>query len=92
MQVRPMRRWMLFGLCWRRNFSGYFVRHCAPRNDGQNVRLAAKLTGWRLDIQSTAGPKIAEATEDGEVKVEAVEEVKELIKEAESSPETPAAE
>jgi len=40
---------------------------------GQNVRLAAKLTGWRLDIQSTAGPKIAEATEEGEVKVEAVE-------------------
>ena len=59
---------------------------------GQNVRLAAKLTGWRLDIQSTAGPKIAEATEDGEVKVEAVEEVKELIEEAEASPETPAAE
>lgn len=44
---------------------------------GQNVRLAAKLTGWRLDIQSTAGPKVAEATEEGEVKVEAIEEVKE---------------
>jgi transcription termination/antitermination protein NusA len=51
---------------------------------GQNVRLAAKLTGWRLDIQSTAGPKVAEATEDGEVKVEAVEEAKELIEEAET--------
>lgn len=24
---------------------------------GQNVRLAAKLTGWRIDIQSAAGPK-----------------------------------
>jgi len=24
---------------------------------GQNVRLAAKLTGWRLDIQSVGGPK-----------------------------------
>jgi transcription termination/antitermination protein NusA len=24
---------------------------------GQNVRLAAKLTGWRLDIQSIGGPK-----------------------------------
>jgi N utilization substance protein A len=27
---------------------------------GQNVRLAAKLTGWRLDIQSVGGPKVAE--------------------------------
>ncbi len=35
---------------------------------GQNVRLAAKLTGWRLDIQSTGGAKIAETTETGEVK------------------------
>lgn len=34
---------------------------------GQNVRLAAKLTGWRLDIQSIGGAKIAEATEEGEV-------------------------
>ncbi len=28
---------------------------------GQNVRLAAKLTGWRIDIQSVGGPKTAEA-------------------------------
>ena len=45
---------------------------------GQNVRLAAKLTGWRLDIQSAgglpvasatqAGDKVAEATESGELK------------------------
>jgi N utilization substance protein A len=35
---------------------------------GQNVRLAAKLTGWRLDIQSTGGAKIAEAAEITEVK------------------------
>lgn len=34
---------------------------------GQNVRLAAKLTGWRIDIQSIGGHKVAEATEDGEV-------------------------
>jgi N utilization substance protein A len=26
---------------------------------GQNVRLAAKLTGWRIDIQSVGGTKIA---------------------------------
>ncbi len=34
---------------------------------GQNVRLAAKLTGWRIDIQSTGGQTVAEATEAGEV-------------------------
>lgn len=39
---------------------------------GQNVRLAAKLTGWRIDIQSTKGEKIAEATEAGETTGEAV--------------------
>lgn len=27
---------------------------------GQNVRLAAKLTGWRIDIQSTQGNKLAD--------------------------------
>ncbi len=31
---------------------------------GQNVRLAAKLTGWRIDIQSTQGAKIADAAPD----------------------------
>jgi N utilization substance protein A len=37
---------------------------------GQNVRLAAKLTGWRIDIQSTGGEKVAgaEATEAEEPK------------------------
>jgi N utilization substance protein A len=40
---------------------------------GQNVRLAAKLTGWRLDIQSTGGAKVAEVTESGEVKAEVAE-------------------
>ncbi len=43
---------------------------------GQNVRLAAKLTGWRIDIQSTKGEKIAEADKD-EIKEEApIEEKK----------------
>lgn len=28
---------------------------------GQNVRLAAKLTGWKIDIQSVAGTAVAEA-------------------------------
>jgi N utilization substance protein A len=33
---------------------------------GQNVRLAAKLTGWRIDIQSAKGEElaVAEVTED----------------------------
>jgi N utilization substance protein A len=34
---------------------------------GQNVRLAAKLTGWKLDIRSREGKSIAKATEEGEV-------------------------
>jgi len=34
---------------------------------GQNVRLAAKLTGWKLDIRSREGKTIAKATEEGEV-------------------------
>ncbi len=28
---------------------------------GQNVRLAAKLTGWKIDIRSTKGEEIATA-------------------------------
>ena len=36
---------------------------------GQNVRLAAKLTGWRIDIQSLGGEKVAEATEAGDIQV-----------------------
>lgn len=30
---------------------------------GQNVRLAAKLTGWKIDIVSVGGPKVEEVTE-----------------------------
>lgn len=33
---------------------------------GQNVRLAAKLTGWKLDIRSREGKSMAKATEEGE--------------------------
>ncbi len=44
---------------------------------GQNVRLAAKLTGWKLDIVGGAGEVVAlagqsEATEDGKIVVEEV--------------------
>lgn len=34
---------------------------------GQNVRLAAKLTGWKIDIKSRTGETVAEANEEGEV-------------------------
>jgi len=34
---------------------------------GQNVRLGAKLTGWRIDIQSTKGQEIAAAGEKTEI-------------------------
>ena len=32
---------------------------------GQNVRLAAKLTGWKIDIQSSAAP-VPAPVEDSE--------------------------
>lgn len=32
---------------------------------GQNVRLAAKLTGWRIDIHSVQGESMAEADQEG---------------------------
>lgn len=41
---------------------------------GQNVRLAAKLTGWKIDIVSAnTGEDLAEADEDGNVDMEAPE-------------------
>jgi N utilization substance protein A len=43
---------------------------------GQNVRLAAKLTGWKIDIVS-GGEMVAEATEEGSLT--AGEEVKEDV-------------
>ncbi len=49
---------------------------------GQNVRLAAKLTGWKIDIKSTGGEELAEApgTDEDEETV-TIEEVKEEIAE-----------
>ncbi len=38
---------------------------------GQNVRLAAKLTGWKIDIVSARGEQLAEADADGDVDLEA---------------------
>ena len=34
--------------------------------EGQNARLAAKLTGWRIDIRSDAGVATAAAASGGE--------------------------
>jgi N utilization substance protein A len=39
---------------------------------GQNVRLAAKLTGWKLDIRSREGKTIATANMEGEVEGEGI--------------------
>ena len=36
---------------------------------GQNVRLAAKLTGWRIDIQSARGEELASASDEAEPKL-----------------------
>lgn len=41
---------------------------------GQNVRLAAKLTGWKIDIVSAQGDALAEADATGEVEITASEE------------------
>lgn len=41
---------------------------------GQNVRLAAKLTGWKIDIRSREGETVAQASEAGEVSGEKLEE------------------
>ncbi len=39
---------------------------------GQNVRLAAKLTGYKIDIRSRSGETVAEATTDGDVSGEGI--------------------
>ena len=39
---------------------------------GQNVRLAAKLTGYKIDIRSRSGETVAEATSEGDVSGEGI--------------------
>jgi len=46
--------------------------------DGQNVRLAAKLTGWKIDIVSKETGKVREGSKDDEEKNE--KENKEKVK------------
>ncbi len=41
---------------------------------GQNVRLAAKLTGYKIDIRSRSGETVASASEEGEVSGAAAQE------------------
>lgn len=36
---------------------------------GQNVRLAARLTGWKIDIRGVAGEEVAESDEKGDVAI-----------------------
>lgn len=50
---------------------------------GQNVRLAARLTGWRIDIKSTEGESVAQADEKGEVEIQEEVPPQEDIKEQE---------
>ncbi|MCW9054515.1 MAG: transcription termination factor NusA [Candidatus Pacebacteria bacterium] len=60
---------------------------------GQNVRLAAKLTGWKIDIHSIGGESIAEAdathvTINEETPAEVAEKPKEVTTEENETPET----
>ena len=61
---------------------------------GQNVRLAARLTGWKIDIESTKGEKLEEETMDDltEDETEEVAEVTEDQKENEGNSEAPSEE
>ena len=54
---------------------------------GQNVRLAARLTGWKIDIRSAGGETLANAEEKSSAPVEAAKE--ELKAEAAAEIETP---
>ena len=54
--------------------------------EGQNVRLAAKLTGWKIDIISEEGQKKAEAKAEEKTEVK-VEEKPVEVKEAEEAKE-----
>jgi N utilization substance protein A len=42
-----------------------FQLSLAIGKEGQNARLAARLTGWRIDIRSDAEPPVEDGTGDG---------------------------
>lgn len=48
--------------------------------NGQNVRLAAKLTGYKIDIKSRTGESVIMANEDGEVEKNNILEIEEIEK------------
>ena len=60
---------------------------------GQNVRLAARLTGWKIDIRSAGGEQVAGAGAESETAAEVPAETKEgVTKETEAVEENPAKE
>jgi N utilization substance protein A len=54
--------------------------------EGQNVRLASKLTGWKIDIESDSGEKISGSKQKAE-KEEAPKEAKKRKKKVENAEE-----
>ena len=57
---------------------------------GQNVRLAAKLTGWKIDIKSAGGPNVGE--DDADEETDPADTVAEIVEEKmEKKAESPAA-
>ena len=47
--------------------------------DGQNARLAARLTGWKIDVKSESSPEAAEVL--AQIAAEEAEEVEESVEE-----------
>ncbi|MEX0934082.1 MAG: transcription termination factor NusA [Candidatus Paceibacterota bacterium] len=57
---------------------------------GQNARLAAKLTGWKIDIREVeSGEGITQTPEEEEKEIPSAEKPEEILKEKESLPESP---
>lgn len=54
---------------------------------GQNVRLAARLTGWKIDIRSLGGEQVATEEKNEEPKEEVAEEAEETLAETEEKAE-----
>ena len=49
--------------------------------DGQNARLAARLTGWKIDVKSASSPEAAEILADMDTEVEENAEFEETVEE-----------
>jgi N utilization substance protein A len=57
--------------------------------DGQNVRLAAKLTGWKIDVRASDAENVEVTEEEIPSSEQPQEEEKEEVKETESSKDAP---